>query len=244
MLEGKPAIGANVVLGSPLSAELLSPLSFDFLIVDTQHGAWDDDSTMHAFRSIGLGAAVPIARVRSNDFSAIGRLLDMGAMGIIVPIVNSVEEAEAAAYAVRYPPRGGRSGGQFGTGFLGPDYMDWIDDEVFLAVQIESVQAAERAEEIMAVEGVDGCYIGPNDLSLSMGIDLSTPEGRQAHVAAIRGVVEACRKTGKIPGIGLGDMAAAKRWIDEGCLFVSASSDEGFMLGGAQEALRQLGRLG
>ena len=121
--------------------------------------------------------------------------------------------------------------------------MDWIDDEVYLAVQIETVQAAERAEEILAVEGVDGCYIGPNDLSLSMGIDLSTAEGKEVHAAAIRGVIEACRKAGKIPGIGTGDVAVAKRWIDEGCLFVSAGSDDGFMLGGAEETLRHLGRL-
>ena len=146
MLEGKPAFGAEVNLGSALSAELLSPLGFDFILVDNQHGAWDDNSSMTAFRSIALGVAMPMARVRRNEFGAIGRLLDRGAIGIVVPMVNSVEDAKAAADAVRYPPIGGRSGGAFGTGFLGGDYMQWANDDIFLAVQIETVEAATVAE--------------------------------------------------------------------------------------------------
>ena len=110
MLEGKPAIGAEVGLGSPLSAELISPLGFDYVLVDNQHGAWADQSSMHAFRSISLGTAVPMARVRRNDFGLIGRLLDMGCMGIVVPMVNNAEEAEAAVFATRYPIRRSAAG--------------------------------------------------------------------------------------------------------------------------------------
>ena len=174
MLEGKPAIGAEVGLGSPLSAELISPLGFDYVLVDNQHGAWADQSSMHAFRSISLGTAVPMARVRRNDFGLIGRLLDMGCMGIVVPMVNNAEEAEAAVFATRYPPLGGRSIGPFGTGFLGDDYDDWANDQIFLAVQIETDEGARNAEEIMAVEGIDGCWIGPGDLSRYMRLDLNT----------------------------------------------------------------------
>ncbi len=242
MLEDKPAIGAEIGLGSPLAAEMLSTLGFDFLLVDNQHGVWEDVSTFYAFRSIALGQAVPMARVRSNDFGAIGRLLDQGALGIVVPMVNSVEEAEAAAFAVRYPPRGGRSGGEFGTGFHGPDYKSWIDGEVFLAVQIETAQALERAEQIMSVEGVDGCWIGPNDLAQSMGVDLSTPQGAEAHNSAILEVLSACRKTNKIPGLMTPDAATAQRRIDEGFLLVTVGGDDGWMLGGAQETLQALGR--
>ena len=242
MLGGLAAIGAEAGLGSPLAVEMLSPLGFDFILVDNQHGAWADESTFYAFRSIGLGQAVPMARVRSNDFGGIGRLLDQGALGVIVPMVNSVEEAEAAAFAARYPPRGGRSGGEFGTGFHGPDYKSWIDDEVFLAVQIETAQAVERAEQIMSVEGVDGCWIGPNDLGLSMGVDLSTPQGAEAHNSAILEVLAACRKTNKIPGIATWDACTAQRRIDQGFLFVTVGGDHGLMLGGAQETLQALGR--
>jgi 4-hydroxy-2-oxoheptanedioate aldolase len=238
MIEGKPAIGAEVGLGSPLSAEMLSPLGFDCIVVDNQHGNWREETTMYAFRSIALGSAVPMARVRYNDFGLIGRLLDIGALGVMVPMVNTVEEAEAAARAVRLPPRGGRSGGPFGAGFHGDDYMSRVDDEVFLAVQIETDQAVGSAEEIMAVEGVDGCWVGPNDLALSMGTEIGTPE----HTEAIESVIEACRKTGKFPGISLGDTEVASRWIERGMLFVTVGDDGSWMLEGAQAALRAFGR--
>ncbi len=242
MMEGKPAIGAEVGLGSPLSGELVSPMGFDFVLVDTQHGRWADESVMLAFRGIGLGSAVPMARVRRNDYGLIGRLLDMGCMGIVVPMMNTAEEAEAAVFATRYPPIGGRSIGPFGAGFHGADYVEKANDEVFLAVQIETDEGAKNAEEIMAVDGIDGCWIGPGDLSRFMGLDLSTDEGREAHTAAIRGIIEACRKTGKIPGISTGAAEDAQRWIDEGCLFVTAGSDQGWVVDKAQETLSYLGR--
>ncbi len=242
MLEGEPAFGAEVNLGSPLSAELLSPLGFDFILVDNQHGAWDDDSSMNAFRSIGLGVAMPMARVRRNEFGAIGRLLDRGAMGIVVPMVNSVEEAQAAAEAVRYPPVGGRSGGAFGTGFLGDGYMQWANDEIFLAVQIETVGAAGIAEEILAVEGIDGCWVGPGDLSMSMGVDLADTAGWQAHDDLIVQVFDASRRAGKIPGIWTPNASEALRRAEQGGLFLTTGGDAPWVVEGAHRTLRELGR--
>jgi len=228
MLAGKPAIGAMVGLGSPLSAELLSQAGFHHVLVDTQHGIWDDNSAMNAFHSICLGPAIPMARVQQNDFGAIGRLLDRGAMGIVVPLVNSAAEAAAAASAMRYPPKAGRSLAILAGRLHGANYWQEANDELLLAVQIESITAVEHAEEIMAVDGVDACWIGPGDLAASMGIDVSTPEGAKAHEAAILAVLDACRKTGKIPGIC--SMAATRRWIDAGFLFVTAASDYGYVL--------------
>jgi len=223
-----------------LAAEILSRAGFDFILVDTQHGSWELTDTMRAFRSICLGSAIPMARVQKNDFFAIGGLLDRGALGIVVPMVNSVEEARAAAFAARYPPRGGRSAGALLAGFYGADYEDWIDDEVFLAVQIETEQALDCAEDILAVDGVDGCWIGPADLGRSLGIDPSTEEGARALEVACLRVVEACRKTNKIPGIwGRDD---AQPWIERGFLFVTGGSDAGFIRSGAHETLREIGR--
>ena len=239
MLAGKPAIGAMVGLGSPLAAQLFSQAGFHHVLVDTQHGAWDDTSAMAALHSICLGPAIPMARVQQNDFGAIGRLLDRGAMGIVVPQVNSAEEAEAAVKAARYPPKGSRSLAILAGRLHGASYWQEANDEVLLAVQIESVEAVEHAEEIMAVDGVDGCWIGPGDLAASMGVDLSTSEGARAHDAAILSVLEACHKTAKIPGICA--VGSAKRWIDEGFLFVTAASDYGYILGGAPETVRALG---
>jgi 4-hydroxy-2-oxoheptanedioate aldolase len=242
LLAGKPAIGVGAVLGSFLAAELLSKAGFDWVLVDCQHGNWEDEAALHAMRAISLGSATPMARVRHNDFSSIGRLLDRGTLGIVVPLVNSADEARAAANAVRYPPRGGRSTGAFLAGYQGDDYNERANDEVLLMVQIESATAAEHAEEILGVDGVDGCWIGPKDLARSMGVDVGTPEGRQAHEAAVLRVLAACRKTNKIPGIDGDGEVQARRWLDHGFLFVTTISDAGLLINGGQTILKSLGR--
>lgn len=242
LLEGKAAIGAETVLGSELGAEMLSRAGFDWVLVDCQHGHWDEVTALRAFRAISLGSAVPMARVRQNDFAAIGRLLDEGALGIVVPMVNSAAEARAAAHAMRYPPRGGRSWGHFMAGYHGADYGQQADDEVFLAVQIESAEAVENAEAILAEDGVDGCWIGPYDLARSMGVDVNTPAGRQAHEAAVLRVLAACRKTGKIPGIHGSNPAHASRWLGHGFQFVTTTADAGLLIQGGQAMLESLRR--
>jgi len=224
MLEGRPALGAAVGLGSPMAAEIYSRQGYDFVLVDGQHGNWDLATITAAFRSIAVGASVPMARAQKNDFFAIGSLLDRGAMGIVVPMVNSRDQAEAAAFAARFPPQGGRSWGGFGTGLHQvTDYRTWIDEELFLAVQIETREAVERAEDILSVDGIDGCWIGPADLALSLGAEVSTPAGRQQHEEAVLRVLAACRRTGKIPGIAGG--MHADPWLEKGFLFVTCVAD-------------------
>ncbi len=239
MLQGEPAVGVSCGMGSTLIAELLSHAGFDFVLVDTQHGDWTDENVAHAFRYISLGRAIPMARVKWNDMGAISRLLDRGAMGIVVPMVNSADEARAAAFATRYPPRGGRSSGG-NPAYFGSDYGKWINDEVFLAVQIETVQAVEHAVDILAVDGVDGCWIGPSDLAKSMGVDLGTEAGIQAHRDMIMRVLAACRKTGKVPGIS-GDLDISY-WLRSGFQFVTASHDGGLMLEGAKQVFHLIGK--
>jgi len=210
---------------------------YDFVLLDDQHGLWDPNTITAAFQSIRLAGSVPMARVQRNDFGIIGAMLDRGAMGIVVPLVNSVEEAKAAAYAVRYPPRGGRSFGPYGCASYGPDYAEWADDEVFLAVQIESQQAVEHVEEIMAVPGVDGCWIGPVDLGRSMGLDLNNADDADRHRAAIHRTLEACQAANKTPGIALGPM---KDLIAQGFLFLTPGSDLGLLQSASRELLQTL----
>jgi 4-hydroxy-2-oxoheptanedioate aldolase len=233
---GGSVIGIAAGLGSHLSAEAMAGWGFDFVMVDNQHGYWDDQSSALAFRSIVLGGSIPFIRVQKNDYYTIGRALDRGAMGIIVPMVNSAEEAAAAARAVRYPPRGGRSMGPFGTGFLGANYAAEINDQVYLAVQIEQKIAAERAEEILGVEGVDGMWLGPSDLGLSMGVDLNTEAGRREHEDTILGVIEACVKVGKVPGIAARP-ETARYWLDKGMRFVTMGAELTVMQPAALKAL-------
>jgi 4-hydroxy-2-oxoheptanedioate aldolase len=237
MLEGKPALGAICATGSPLAAEMMALAGFDFVMFDDQHGVCDPTVVTAAFQRTRMAGAVPMARVRKNDFAAIGAMLDRGAMGIVVPLVNSAEDARAAAYAMRFPPHGGRSFGPFGCASYGPDYADWIDDQLFLAVQIESKEAVGNVDEILAVEGVDGCWIGPNDLGRSMGLDLREPADVAAHQAAIRETLEACKRANKIPGIALGPM---KELIEQGFLFVTPGSDAGILSDSSRQILQEL----
>jgi len=236
MVAGQPALGIVLGMGSPIVAGILGHAGFDFVLVDYQHGDWDDAKALSAVRAISLSTAIPVVRVQQNDFYVIGRALDRGALGIVVPMVNSPEEARAAA-AMRYPPAGGRSSADNLAVHYGSDYHAWANRELFLAVQIETAQAAAQAEEIMAVEGVDACWVGPMDLALSLGVE----QGDPAHEKALLGVVDACRKTGKIPGIYTGDVATARHRFEQGFQFVTVSGDSVLIAEGGRALLQQLG---
>ena len=235
MRGGQAVFGAEVSLGVPIAAELMAMAGFDFVQVDCQHGMWTDATAMAAFHHTLLGGSVPTARVEWNDHAAIGRLLDRGCMGIIVPMVNDREEAERAAAAVRYPPHGGRStGAPVAMGIYGPEYKDWIDDEVFLGVQIETADGLANVREILSVEGVDGCMIGPGDLSKSMGLDLKKEVDVKRHREAIRHIYDVCVEVGKIPGIATGGKGA-KPLRDQGFKFILSTGDFGMVAQGSRE---------
>jgi 4-hydroxy-2-oxoheptanedioate aldolase len=242
MLGGQPALGIVASHGSPSSAGVLAGAGFDFVLVDNQHGDWSDDTAFAAFRSICLAGSVPMARVRQNDFYAIGRLLDRGALGIAVPMVDSADEARAAARAMRYPPAGRRSAANNLMSHYGDDYERWANQEVFLAVQIESAQAVACAADILGVEGVNGCWVGPHDLALTMGVNLATPEGAAAHEAAIMSVLQACRQAGKVPGIHTFNLAHALHWLERGFLFVTVGMETGLLVEGSAGIMKGLGR--
>ncbi len=239
LLAGQQAIGIVSSLGSAVSTGFLARAGFDFVLVDNQHGNWDDTTSLHAFQAITLESCVPFTRVRKNDFYAIGRMLDRGALGIIVPMVNSAEEAQATAYAVRYPPTGGRSYGFTLAEYHGSGYGSWIDEQVYLGVQIETAEAVARAEEILGVAGVAGCWVGPTDLAASLG----TQRGSEAHTAAILSVLAACKKVGKVPGIHTYGAAEAQRWLEAGFRFVTLGAETGLLLDGSKQMLRAVGRV-
>ena len=242
MLRGEPAFGYALGLGSPLAAEILGACGVDFTLLDTQHGSWGPDSTIQALAAMAAGSATPMARVAANNFTLIGRLLDEGMLGIVVPMVHTAEDARAAAAACRYPPRGARSWGWARARAYGDDYPEWIDDQIFLAVQIESARAVDNAEAILAVPGVDGCWIGPADLALSMGIRPKDAPNREEHARALERVLAACRNTGKIPGLAASGIEDAARRVGQGFQFLTAGSDAGFMLSGARSGLETLNR--
>jgi 4-hydroxy-2-oxoheptanedioate aldolase len=172
------------------------------------------------YRGASRGRRQPTSR-------QIGRALDLGAYGVIVPLVNSAAEAEAAVRAAKYHPRGGRSWGPIrGSLYGGPDYFEHADRETMLFAMIETAEAVRSAREILSVDGIDGCLVGPNDLSITHGVG---PEGGETLAPevkeSIEAVVAACRATGKIAGMQLYSAASANRRIEQGFRLVSLGTD-------------------
>ncbi len=240
MLRGEPTFGYSAKLGSPVAAEFLSHSGVDFVMLDGQHGSWGQESMVQGIAAVCAGSAMPFARVIHNTYSEVARWLDAGVMGIIAPMIDTVEQAHAFAQACRYPPIGERSFGWGRAAAYGDDYSDWINDQLFVAVQIESAQAVENVEAIMAVPGIDGCMTGPADLALSMGFHPRDTATHDDHARALERIVQACRNTGKIPGIdtgGAGPESAPKR-VAQGFIFIPMGSDAKFLIGGASAGLK------
>src|SRR5215204_689130 len=173
---GEPSIGTWLALPSPEAAEYVATLGFDWLVVDTEHNAIDIRTLSQMFGTIAPTGVAPMVRIPWNTPENFKRVLDAGAAGIVVPMVNSKEEAERAVEATYYPPKGARSVGaglaalRYGTS--GGEYLRNADEEILLVLQIEHIDAVEHCDEILGVPGVDACFIGPNDMAASMGIGI------------------------------------------------------------------------
>ncbi|MGE3798030.1 MAG: HpcH/HpaI aldolase/citrate lyase family protein [Thermomicrobiales bacterium] len=240
MLSGEAAFGWALGLGSALAAERMAQTGIDFIMIDGQHGSWGGDSTIAAFMAIKAGGATPMARVASNDYTRIGKLLDEGALGIIVPMVHTADDAKRAADACRFPPTGTRSWGWGRAGAYGDDYPHAVNTEIFVAVQIESAEAVKNAHAILGTDGVDGCWIGPSDLQLSLGYRPWSDDGVKALDEAVAKIEEAGKATGKILGFATNGPDHARSLAERGFRFLTAGSDIGFMLGGASAGLKIL----
>ena len=225
LFQGEVSVGAWLNLGSPTAAEVMASIGYDWLVVDAEHGQWSPETMAHAFRAIEARGAVPMARVWSHDPTAIGRLLDAGAMGIVLPHVSTPEQAEAAAKAMRYPPVGERSSGTGRVVLTDPGYKDRANESVLLIPQIEDMEGVRNAEAIMALDGVDVAFIGPNDLGLSMGLTPDQMWKERSHLDAIAAILDGARKAGKPAGVPVADGEAARRVIEQGFQFIDVGSD-------------------
>src|SRR6266545_3811876 len=168
---GQPALGGWLTVPSSLSAEVMAHAGFDWLCVDMQHGVIGYQVAVTMLQAISTTETVPFVRVPWNEQGTIMKALDAGAYGVVVPIVNTAAEAAAAVAACRYPPLGIRSHGPIRAALYGGrDYIARGNDEVLCIVQVETKESVENLDEILAVSGVDAVYIGPADLSLSLGL--------------------------------------------------------------------------
>ncbi len=239
---GQPSIGSWLSLCSPVAAESMAQLGWDWLTVDVEHSPVGFETMVACFRAIQLGGAVPLARVPWNDTIWIQRTLDAGAMGLVVPMVDTAEDARVAVANMKYATRGRRSwGGSRLAPYLDGDYRDWADEHLTIIVMIETIGAVRNAEAIMAVDGVVGCFIGPNDLALSMGIGLADIGPGTPHEAAMLDVLAACRNTGKAAGKHCFSAAEVNERIDQGFQYLALLSDASLMEAAARAALAAIG---
>ena len=230
---GRPAVGTWLSLCSPVAAESLARIGWDWLVVDVQHSHVGFDTMVNCFRATQLGGAVPMARVPWNDTIWMQRTLDAGALGLVVPMVNSADEAVKAVSNTKYATKGTRSwGGSRVAAYVNGDYRTWTEDNLAIMVMIETIQAVKKAESILSVEGVTGCFIGPSDLALSMNTRETGP-GTE-HEAVIQEVLKIAKKVGKAAGKHCSDGAEVSMRIAQGFQFLACASDSRFMSKQAQ----------
>jgi 4-hydroxy-2-oxoheptanedioate aldolase len=233
---GQPAVGSWLTLCSPVAAETMAQAGWDWLVVDAEHSPVGFETMVNCFRAAQLGGAAPMARVPWNDTVWIQRTLDAGAMGLVVPMVNTAADARAVVSNMKYATHGQRSfGGSRVAAYVDGDYRAWADEHLAIIVMIETVQAVENAEAIMAVDGVVGCFIGPNDLALSMGVSPRETGPGTAHEAAMMEVLAACKKTGKAAGKHCFTGAEVSVRIAQGFQFLALMSDAALMAKAARE---------
>ena len=231
---GRPTVGTWLSLCSPVVAEMMARIGWDWMVVDAQHSLVSFDSMVNCFRAIQLGGAVPMARVPWRDTIWIQRTLDAGALGLVIPMINTAEDATSVVSNMKYATKGQRSwGGSRVAPYIDGDYRSWTDENLAIMVMIETVQAVENAEAILSVEGVVGCFIGPADLALSMGAKETGP-GTQ-HEAAMLEVLRAAQKVGKAAGKYCMSGVEVSQRIAQGFQFLGLSSDAGMLVKAARE---------
>ncbi|PSC02503.1 4-hydroxy-2-oxo-heptane-1,7-dioate aldolase [Alsobacter soli] len=240
ILEGRQQIGLWCSLPGSYTVEALAGAGYDWLLLDTEHSPGDPLTVLAQLQAAAPYPVTPIVRPASNDAVLIKRLLDFGAQTLLIPYVQSAEEARAAVSAMRYPPEGirGVSGVTRATGFgRVAGYGKRAHEELCLLVQIETEEALGRLEEIASVPGVDGVFIGPADLAASLGCI-----GEQGHpkvVAAIEDGIRRIRACGKPAGILTPDNAFAKRCMELGVVFTAVGVDATILARGAENLLKQ-----
>lgn len=240
---GKVCVGVTLTMNSPTVAEILSHIGLDWIWIETEHSSLTDDNVLAMLQTTNGSGTSTMVRVPWNDKTLIKRALDLGPDGIIVPLVNSREEAEAAVRAAKYPPWGERGAGLARAqayGLAMGEYMQAANDEVMTTLMIEHVQAVENIDAILGVKGVDSVMVGALDLSGSMGMlgNTTAPEVE----GAIQKVLAACKKAKMPAGIITVSPEQANARIAQGFTHIIMGIDVLFVHGGARTALGQINR--
>ncbi len=239
--EGRRTVNGWCAIPSAFAAELMAHQGYDSLTVDLQHGLVDPATAVAMLQAISTPEVVPLVRVPWREPGIVMKMLDAGAYGIICPMVGNRAEAEELVAFGRYPPRGTRSFGPVRANlYAGSDYFARADAEVLLLAMIETREGVERLDEILAVDGLDGVYVGPADLALALGHPPGFDHERPELLTVIRRVAERARAHGKVAGIHTMSPAYARRMWGLGFHFVSLMTDSRMLAAKARELLDAL----
>ena len=237
--EGKATIGAWLTVDSAFNAENMAHAGFDWLCIDMQHGIVDYAGAATMMQAISTTSVVPLVRVPWNDPAMIMKVLDAGASGVVVPLVNNGEEAARAVAACRYPPEGIRSSGPARARLVnGADYVDAANPEVACIVMIETAEAIGKLDEILSTPGVDAAYVGPADLAFALGLPGKGDNPHPKHLETVIAIIEACKRHGVAPGIHTNSVEYTQKYLELGCQMVTLGSDTGFMTANAAASLK------
>lgn len=244
LLQREITLGSWIQIGHPAGAEVLARAGFDWVCVDLEHGAIDLETCANLFRALGRFDCIPVARLPLNDPIWIHRVLDAGARGLIIPMIKTAAEAGAAVREAKYPPQGTRGFGYSRANAHGADFDSYIataNEDIALIMQIEHRDALPNLEAILRVDGVDGVFIGPLDLSGSMGITGQLEHPRMvAALAEYRATCAALRKTAGLHLVRPTE-ASIRRALAEGYTMLALGLDTVFMDQSARSALAAAG---
>jgi 2-keto-3-deoxy-L-rhamnonate aldolase RhmA len=241
---GKRVVGTMISeMRNPEVAYILAAAGMDFLMIDTEHSSVGVESLQNVVRATRAAELVPLARVTDNQYQFISRILDMGTMGIMVPRVNTAEEARRVVQYAKYPPQGQRGFGARGVmtdyeAVSVPDVVSWVNEHTLVIVQVESAEALAQLEQTARVPGIDVAVIGPNDLSISLGIpgDFEHPR----FLEAVEQTFEICLRNGISPGVHTSNLQAVKRYRDMGMCFLMYATEARMLLDAATKAVHEL----
>lgn len=237
--EGRNTINGWLGLPCTMSAEVVAHSGFESVTVDMQHGCVPFEHIVPMFQAICTSDAVPMARVPWNEPGIIMRVLDAGAYGLICPMINTVEEAEALVKAARYPPLGARSNGPFRASvYAGGDYVKHANNEVLVFAMIETEQAIANLPEILKVEGLSGVYVGPSDLGLSMGEEATLAPSSQKVLDGIKKIADLTNEAGLIPGIHCDSAQTILTRYETGYRFASLLNDTRLLAAACQNGIK------
>jgi 4-hydroxy-2-oxoheptanedioate aldolase len=238
--DGRPVYGLFAGLAGAYSTEVIAAAGPDYVCIDLQHGAGGFDSLAQQIGAVWAGGSAPIVRTPSQEPWQIGKALDLGALGVIVPLVNSALEAAAVVAACRYPPHGERSWGPSRIGRIVGRDVARLAAEALCFVMVETRAALENLDEIAATPGLDGVYVGPSDLALGLGLAPTSRTGGE-HAAAFEQILAACDRHGIVPGAHCATGEIARDRAAAGFRLLTVGGDVDLLDRGVRAELRAAG---